>query len=262
MATGVQSVTRALRILETVAKSVSAVGVRELARDSGLKVPTAHGLIKTLATEGYLSQDEGTGKYSLGHKCFSLAGACSRARTLPGVAVLHMERLASETGETVFLAMMRGQDVVWAAHAMGTRRLVANLEDYPPPDPYETVTGRTLLAFATHDRLDEFVRAHPIAESTGEQISTRADLDEELCAIRRRGYAVIRRRQADSLSAVAAPVRNSMGAVIAAVGISLPSARFRKPHLTTVLEGVCTTARSVSRELGWEEQPEEGGANV
>ena len=254
MASGVQSVTRALRILDTVAKSVSGVGVRELARNAGLKVPTAHGLIKTLAAEGYLSQNDDTGKYYLGHKCFALAGACSRSRTLPGVAVRHLDALATGTGETVFLAMMRGREIVWAAHAMGTRQLVANLEDYPPPDPYETVTGRTLLAFASQDRLDEFVDAHPIRESTGEQIRTRVDLDEELGAIREHGYAVIRRRQADSLSAVAAPIRGSTGTVIAAVGISLPSARFRKPHMTTVLEGVCRTAVSISKELGWEER--------
>jgi IclR family transcriptional regulator, KDG regulon repressor len=258
MASGVQSVTRALRILEAVAQSISGVGVRELARIAELKVPTAHGLIKTLAAEGYLSQDENTEKYCLGHKCFALAGACSRSRTLPGVAVPPMERLASDTGETVFLAMMRGRDIVWAAHAMGTRELVANLGDYPPPDPYETVTGRTLLAFASPERLAEFVRAYPIAESTGEQIRTRADLDEELLAIRTRGYSMIRRRQADSLSAVAAPVRNHAGAVIAAVGLSLPSSRFRKPHLTTVQEGVCATARGVSMELGWQEQLAKG----
>ncbi len=262
MASGVQSVTRALWILEAVASAGAGVGVRELARNAGLKVPTVHGLVKTLAVEGYLCQEDTTGKYRLGHKWFSLAGACHRERTLPGVSVPHLERLASETGETVFLAMMRGRDIVWAAHAMGTRRLVANLEDYPPPDPYETVTGRTLLAFAPPDPLAEFVRAHPIEKSTGEQIRTRADLDEELTAIRARGYARIRRRQADSLSAVAAPVRNHAGAVIAAVGLSMPSARFRKPHLTTVLEGVCATASCISMELGWQEPLDKGDGNA
>lgn len=262
MASTVQSVTRALRILEAVAESASGIGVRELARNAELKVPTAHGLIKTLAAEGYLSQEESSGKYSLGHRCFALAGASSRTRTLPGVAVPHMERLASETGETVFLAMMRGRDIVWAAHAMGTRRLVANLEDYPPPDPYETVTGRTLLAYASPELLKEFVRAHPIAESTGEKIRTRDDLDEELQAIRRRGYAVIRRRQADSLSAVAAPVRNYTGAVVAAMGLSLPSSRYRGAHRTAVLEGVCAAARVVSKELGWQDLQQEGGEDA
>lgn len=91
MASTVQSVTRALRILEAVAESASGIGVRELARKSELKAPTAHGLIKTLAAEGYLSQEESSGKYYLGHRCFALAGACNRTRTLPGAAVSYMQ---------------------------------------------------------------------------------------------------------------------------------------------------------------------------
>jgi len=251
MAPGVQSVARALQILETVAASAAGVGVRELARATKLKTPTTHGLIKTLAAEGYLCQDEATGKYGLGHKCFLLAGVCARARVLPGVAVPHMETLASDTGETVLLAMMRGRDIAWAAHTLGTRRLVANLEDYPPPDSYETVTGRVLLAFAPPDHLAEFLRAHPLSKSTGEHIRTRAELDEELEAIRKRGYAVIRRRRADSLSAVGAPIRNHAGSVVAAVGISMPSTRFRNPHLTTIVESVRRAADRISTELGW-----------
>lgn len=262
MAKEVQSVARALRVLEAVSRSESGVGVRELARSVGLKVPTAHGLIKTLAAEGYLCQEKDTGRYGLGLKCFGLAGVCRRSRSLPAVAVPHMEQLASDTGETVLLAMMQGRDIVWAAQAMGTRSLVANLEEYPPVAPYETVTGRTLLAYVSCDELAEFVRGHPMAESTGEHIRTQGDLDNELEAIRRRGYAMIRRRRADTLSAVAAPVRNHIGTAVAAVGVSLPSARFRKPHLTDVLEGVRGAAGSISVELGWEEQRMTGERNV
>lgn len=253
---------RALRILEGVAKSPAGLGVREAARIAELKVPTAHGLIKTLAAEGYLCQEEGTGKYGLGHKCFLLAGACRRSRVLLGVAVPHMERLASETGETILLAMIRGRNIVWASHALGTRPLVANLEDYPPPDSYETVTGRTLLAFLPPDRLDAFVRAHPISESSGEQICSRSDLSAELEKIRECGYSMIRRRRADSLSAVAAPIRNHTGAVAAAMGVSMPSPRFRDPHFSAVLNGVREAAAVVSAELGWCEPMHVGGRYV
>ena len=254
MATGVQSVVRAMRVLEAVTQAPAGVGVRELARSLGLKAPTVHGLIKTLAAEGYLCQDEQTGRYLPGLKFFVLAGACMRSRSLPAVAMPHMERFSADTGETVLLAMMQGGKVVWAAQALGTQRLVANLEDYPPVQPYETASGRVLLAYASGEALAAFVRDHPIAKSTGDQIRSRADLDRELAAVRERGYAIIRHRGADTLSAVAAPVRNHLGRVVAAVGLSMPSTRFCQPHLTRVLSGIQRAAASISLELGWEQQ--------
>ena len=250
MSNGIQSVNRALDIVEEIVRRSQPAGVCDLARTLGLKVQTLHNLVRTLASRGYLAQDAGTRAYLPGARLLETAGRVLRGVDLPRLAAPFMEGLAAELGETVLLATMHGSDIVWAAHALGTRTVIANLDHPGRRDAYNAATGRVLLAYAAPDVVKEYVRSNPPSRSVSEHIRTRRDLNAELKAVRARGHAIIERRDPDTISAVGVPVSDAVGAVPAALGISMPSSRFRAPHRRAVTHGLLKAASGLSSALG------------
>jgi len=246
MAGNVQAVTRALRILEAVADAGGVCGVRDLARRLDLKPPTIHGLMQTLAAQGYLERT-GAG-YRLGFKCMQLAGAFFKDQPLRDVARPYMEELVERVGETVSLAVLGNSEVIWIAHALGTRNVVAAHEQ--SAHPYETACGRVLLAHTPSEAVRDFIAHHPLGENAADDLRTLHDLERELRAIRRQGYAIFRGKGLDGSSAVAAPIHDHTGSIVGAIGVVMPSARFQGEHLATAIEAVRATARRISEQLG------------
>lgn len=250
MSAGIRSVNRAIDAVEEVVRRGQPVGVRELARTLGLKVQTLHNLVKTLAMRGYLAQDAATRAYYPGPRLFELSGQVVRGTDLARLATPFMEGLAGELGESVLLAMMQGREIVWAAHTLGTRTVIANLDHPSRRDAYNAATGRVLLAHAAPGVVRDYVRSHPTSRSASEHIRTRRDLDAELKRVRARGHAIIARRAADTISAVGAPIFDAAGSVPGALGISMPSSRFRGAHRRAVTHGLLQAAASLSAALG------------
>ena len=250
MPAGIQSVERALDIVEHVAHQAEPTGVRELARTLGLKVQTTHNLARTLAMRGYLAQDASRA-YVLGPRCFALGARAVQRIDLPQLATPFMDALAQELGESLVLAAMAGNELVWAAHSRGTRTVVANMDHPSAHDAYNCASGRVLLAYAPADDVEAYVRAHPFAESVSEHIRSRRDLAVETKRVRARGHALIVRKAGDTLSAVGAPVFDAAGAVSASLAISMPSPRFRGAHRRAVVDGVLDTARRISEAVGY-----------
>ena len=170
---------------------------------------------------------------------------------LPQVATPFMAALAEGLDESVVLAVLAGNELLWAAHSRGSRTIVANMDHPDAHDAYNCASGRVLLAHASADDVKAYVRAHPFAKSVSEHIRSRRDLDAELQRVRKRGHALIVRRAADSLSAVGAPVFDATTRAHASVAISMPSPRFRGEHRRAVTDGLLDTARQVSEALGF-----------
>ena len=97
---GVQSVVRALRLIDALGESRGEVGIADLSKRVGLHVSTAHRLLATLIQQGYCRQNPETGRYALGAKLFHLGEVCLGQLDLRGLARPFLERLSRETGET------------------------------------------------------------------------------------------------------------------------------------------------------------------
>lgn len=249
----VQSVDRALDILEALGRAPDGIGVTGLARAVGLKPPTAHNLLRTLAARGYVAQDGTTQKYLLGAGCAVLGRMCQRSLRVPQVAQPHLKAISGELNESAVLGMMERGEIAFVARVEADRMLTVNFHQVWVPDSYSSVCGRVLLAHLSPDALKFYIKSHPIAKSKAEDIRSKKALTDTIKTIRRQGYCAYWRDK-DTVFAIAAPVFNADGKAVAAVGVPVPGVRVGEQSRAQIIQAVCETTKRISHDLGWREE--------
>ena len=106
----VQSIEKAVRILEILAEAGTPMPLREIARRTELPKSTLHGIISTLRETGLVEQSAEDGCYGLGLHLFELGCAASGSRNITAISRPFLQGLANRAGETAFLAALDGTD--------------------------------------------------------------------------------------------------------------------------------------------------------
>lgn len=245
----VQSVDRALTILEVLAAQ-GASGVTEIAAHLGVHKSTAFRLISVLEDHRLVEQVADRGKYKLGFGLIRLAGATSAQLELTREAQPVCERLADDLRETVNVAVLRDFWVVNLSQVRGPAAVSTYNWVGQPTPPHATSSGKVLLAYGPAGELDDFL-ARPRTGYTPRTLTSAADLRKDLAAVAGHGYGATVEELEAGLNAVAAPVRDLDGAVVAAVSVSGPSYRLGEDRIPEVGAAVVAAADEISRRLGW-----------
>ena len=220
-ATGTQAVDRAAQLLAIVVQADAPLTFTDLAGETGLARSTTSRLLSALESNHLLERDSG-GAYVSG-PLFALYAARHDPWTqVARLADPVLQRIGAETGETVNLGVPRGETVVQIAQVNGTYVLGARNWMQVTTPPHCSALGKVLYAFGGLDVPDG-----PLGQLTEHSVSDSAALRRELTVTRRRGYAVTREELEIGLDAVAVPVHDRDGEVLAALGVSGPSARLR-----------------------------------
>src|SRR3989442_1972743 len=216
----VQSVDRAVAILEILARDGEA-GVTEVARELDVHKSTASRLLAALDRRELVTQDTARGKFRLGTGIVRLAGAASQR-----LDVVHQGRpvcraLAQEVGETVNLAVLSGRDALYLDQAAGPAALSPHNWAGQRIPLHATSDGKVLLAYLPEAELAECLTP-PLARFTEHTLIDITEFPELLAEVRHRGFATAVEEIEAGLTAVAAPVRNAEGNVIASISASGP----------------------------------------
>lgn len=238
----VQSVDRAIAILEILARE-GATRVTDLATELSVHKSTASRLVGALEQGGLVEQTGDRGRYRLGVGVVRLAGAATAQLDLARESRPICQRLAEEVGETVNIAVARDGDVVNISQVRGPSAISGQSWAGARTPPHATSSGKVLLAFGALEVPDELDRYTPLT-ITDER---RLGLDE----IVERGWAAAVEELEEGLNAVAAPIRNVDGTVVAAVSASGPSFRLTPQRLPEVGESVAEGAQEISQRLGY-----------
>lgn len=249
--TGVQSVARAIEIMEALASSRTSVGVVDLARRVRLPVSTTHRLLRALQQGGLVRKDARSGRHELGLKLVELSAHVLDSLDLRAVARPVLERLQAETRETVHLALLDQTDVVYIDKLDSTRslRMYSRIGRRVPV--YCTALGKALLAFSDEGTVRTILGRIRLRRRTANTITSRAALYAELAEVRRRGFAVDNIEFEDGIRCVGAPVFDHAGRCAAAISLSAPAVHLplrRIEHNLGPL--VRAAAMRVSRQLG------------
>jgi len=221
---GTQAIDRAAQLLTLVVQADEPISFTDLADETGLARSTTSRLLAALERNHLLERDD-TGAFVSG-PLFALYAARHDPWTeVARLAQPVLQRLGSETGETINLAIPRGDTVVQIAQVNTT--FVLGTRDWLHVDvpAHCSALGKVLYAY---DCLT--VPDGDLLQPTDRSIGTSAGLRRELAAIRRRGYAITHEELEVGLDGVAAPVHGRDGNVIAALGVSGPSARLERQH--------------------------------
>ncbi len=221
-----QSLERGLAILTAFTPDRPALGISELARKLGLTRSTTHRYVATLATLGYLQQDESTRKYRLGPRVLDLGFSMLGSMELREIAGPHLRRLTDTTGHTSNLAIRDDTDVILIDRVRGRpgryHHLEFTLHVGSRLPSYCSATGKALLAFMPRADLDQLLDRMELAPHGPRTLTSKAAVLEELEHVRHTGVAVNDEELESALRSVAVPVRSRSGEVVAAINVAIP----------------------------------------
>lgn len=246
----VQSVDRALAILELLATGPGELGVTEVGARLEVHKSTASRLLATLTEHDLVETNPANGKYRLGFGVIRLAGAVAASNGIVLRAQAALQTLASGSNEAVNLSVLERGQVV-SLHQITTPHLVGIIDWVGRHTPIHcSSSGKAILAHlppADRKRL----LAGPLERRTRRTVIDRAKLDGQLAQARRDGYAFTVEELEVGLHGVAAPVWGTGGRVVAAVSVSGPSFRLTEARIPALGAMAKAAAAQISRELGY-----------
>ncbi len=253
----VQSLERALNILEVMANEGAPITVTELSEKVGLKISTVHRLLTTFTHRGYVEQDPDDNKYRLGLKLLEIGNAVLYFADIRIVARPYLEELVERCNETANLAILDDAEVVYIDQVESKNLVIVKMlaQAGNRGHIHCTASGKSMLAFLPEEKIDEILEKIEMPKFTNETITDPAQLKKELARIRQEGYALDWGEREEHVRCVAAPIFNHEDRVIASISISGPSNRittyYMKHELVDVVKEI---ASKVSHKMGFNEE--------
>lgn len=228
---GTQAVARALRIMKLFLANDAEMEPAELAKRSGLNRTTVYRLVRVLESEGMLGRDLPSGAYRLGPEIAALGRrAESGARDLADVAREDLDALAGLLKESITLEVLSEGRSLVVAEAIG-RHILGQMPCVGRSwEAHATATGKVLLASFDGEARRRLLKGR-LPAITEHTIFRRKELEEELCRVARRGYALNLEELELGYVAVAVPVHDGNGGVVAALGVGGAKGRLTQLHL-------------------------------
>jgi len=237
----INSLDRALRILEILGNSDNNIGVSELGRKLDVDKSTAYRLLATLAARGYIEQEPETKKYTLGLKIVELSSKVLDKIELRTTAKPFMRELTQRSGETTHLAALNHGNVVYIDQEEGPSMISVNTGVGKRVPGHCTSIGKVLWAYLPEEELDRILQKRDLTRFTDRTITSISELKMHLKGVRERGYAFDDEECDVGVRCIAVPVWSHKGKVVASLGISGLALRIsldRVEELTKIIKEI------------------------
>jgi len=250
MSEPIQSLERAVAILRVLADDHrQGVRLTDVAARTGLSKSTAHRILVALVRLGLAEQDAGSGHFFPGLALLGLGAAAANRHDLTELAAPYLQRLADRTGETVYLSMRCGNDIVCIDRVEGPfpiKILTWKAGDRRPLGV--NASGLALLALLPDAEAARIVEANAaqVESYTGHD---RAGVLELIERTRRNGYAFNEGFSARGMAAVAVAIRGQRGEPLVALSVAAITARLEGDRRETVVRWLKDEAANLERHL-------------
>lgn len=253
MARNIQSLERAAAMLRLLGGGERRLGLSDIASSLGLAKGTAHGILRTLQQEGFVEQDDASGRYQLGAELLRLGTTYLDVHELRARALVWTDDLARSSGESVYLGVLHQQGVLIVHHVFRPDDSRQVLEIGAMQPLHSTALGKVLSAY------------DPVAHSEALEADRKAFTDRTVCepesfehildVTRARGYAADVEETWEGVASLAAPIHDRRRMPVGAVGITGAVERLCRSDEEGALRpeliaAVRDCARAVSRDLG------------
>jgi IclR family acetate operon transcriptional repressor len=247
---GVQSVDRALQIIETLAEDDEGYRLSDLAVRTGLSTSTAHRLLTTLEKRRFVQFDPTCSKWHVGAQSFAVGATFTRRRNVVAQAVPHLRKLRDRTRETANLAVV-DDEAIMVLTRVESREIMRSLTKVGGRVAMvASGVGKAVLATYSDAEVRAIIRHHGMPRLTEKSIVRPGDLFKELAAIRQQGYAVDDEEACMGLRCVAAVVYNDCSEPLAAISVSGMTSRVSDDRLPDLGRAVREVAAELTAALG------------
>lgn len=247
----VEALARGLAVLDAFAGDVPKLGVTDVARIAGLPTSTTFRLLATLEVAGYLERLP-DGEFRPSFRVLRLGDAALRGSDLVEVSSGILRHLAESTGLSVNLGVLNGDHVLYLIRQRGTALVSANLQVGSTLPAVYSSMGKVMLAFLEPKDLEARLQGWDFSSGLSTRsVRSLTALKRQLAQVRVDGYSAQDEEVAPGLRAIAAPVRNSDGRVVAAVNLASTASEFDLDLLISRFRGpLLDVARDLSSRLG------------
>lgn len=246
----VRAIDRALTVLVLLADTPTGMDASALARGAQLHVSTVFRILQTLKLRNFVVEAPG-GLYRVGSKAFEVGSSFLRSTSLQSEGQMIVERLSEETGETASLGILDSDEVFYLAIAHGQRELGIQSNVGTRHPVYCTALGKVLMADLDGPEAKALLSRIERKQMTINTIVNIGRLREELLKVGSQGYALDAEERTIGVRAVAAPVRDHSGRVVAAISAAGPAFRIAGASHELLIGQVQKLAAEFSQRLGY-----------
>lgn len=246
----IHSVKKAMSVLRVMASSPEPLSVAEIAKRAGINKSVCHKILITLCEDGVVDQTK-TGSYRPGLGLVQLGQLATSHIKVFSVAQDSLKAITKITGESSALYIETGGEMVCYVKS-DSPLMIRHYVTLGRPIPlYAGAAGKILLAAYTTDQLDEYLERNQLVSIGSQTITDPARLKEELEAIRIHGIAWSTMETTTDAIALAAPIRNKNGSIIASISVAGPVERFSVQKEPTWLDAIRKASLDISAAFGF-----------
>jgi IclR family pca regulon transcriptional regulator len=244
----VQSLERGLAVIRAFDANNPELTLSDVARATGLTRAATRRFLLTLVDLGYVRTDGRL--FMLSPRVLELGYAFLSSMTLPEVAEPHLERLVAQVHESSSVSVLDADSVVYVARVATARIMAVSINVGTRFPAHATSMGRVLLAGLPADDLDAYLARADLHPTTRRTVTSVDKLRAALDRVRSQGWAIVDQELEEGLRAVAAPLRDRTGTVVAAVNISTHSTRMSLTQMRSdLLPPLLATAARIEADL-------------
>lgn len=247
---GIQSINRALDIIELLSAEGDGLGVSEISRRIGLHKSTTYRILQTLAARNYVEKnDEGT--YRIGLNLIKTVSCYINSLELQTEARPFIARITGDLGLTCHLGVLDGNEVVYIEKmdVYSDVRLYSQIGVHVPS--YSCSLGKCLLSNFSNSDLRKIMANCSFTRFTDKTIASIEELSRDLDLVRKRGWAMDDEESKGGYRCVGAPIYDYRGDIIAAISASGSTATFTEDRIRPVAEYLMLRANEISKSMGY-----------
>lgn len=245
----VKSAERVLEIFELLKFYPDGLTAKEISKELGYAGSSTFELLKTLSEKGYLLADENK-RYGLAGKLIQLGAYASAHLDINKVAAPVLKKLRDEVQETVFMALLSGNEITYITIMDSSRSIGTNARLGGRKPLYCTGLGKAFLSFMPKEESDCLIKSLTFEPMTKNTVEGERQLRRQMDVFRGQGYAIDNEEIEEGLWCAAAPVYGSKGEVKAAISISGPVTRL-KANEKDIAHALKAAASDLSEKLGY-----------
>lgn len=227
----VKSLAKALGLFNYFTLETPERGITELAELSGLLKSSVYNMVSTLCACGFLEKNEVSGKYRLGIKILQLSNQLYQSHDLRNLLRPYMERISAVTGESVYLATLNEDEVLYIDGVFPPGNYSARSIIGVKAPLYCTGVGKALMAYLPPSTIHRITDAG-LKRFTPHTICDPSRLEIDLAATRSRGYSVDDMEHEYGIKCVAVPIKGIRDNIVASLSVSGPSLRFTESQIS------------------------------
>ncbi len=252
MSKNVQSVDRALVILETLSLHPKGLGVGEISERTGLHKSTAHRLLATLVDKGYVKQNK-YNNYQLTLRLFELGSKLVEELDVLEVARPYLNQILDAVNEVVHLVVLEDDGIVYVDKVEPDKTIRMHSRIGIRRPLYCTAVGKAILSTMEEEDVGKIWGQSDIKELTEYTIIDLDDMKEELEKVRAKGYATDEQENEIGVRCIAIPLLDYTKKAWGAISISGPVERMTDEAFEEIIPVLIPIGNQIRTELGYHE---------